>query len=306
MLTSPSCSRSTCGKAEANRCNNTQMVGELDLSTPPYFHPGNCDVWPHTPVQATQCFANRSIFVMGNSVGRASAFELESVLNNGVPLDRDKQKRTCLKGEAWQPHHMESCTLTFSHGTSAHFLWRQFFAEAPHEGKLTNEGDMCFDVNVSACLRAFWPTSRSGDILLITQGLFYARYPNHVGTSEAHSSLEQVVVRDAESLISTVENSFKGSLVVVINTAPMRDDTPAGTNTRVTAINNALRPVWIRAGYALVDQELINVAALRAIDGQRYYSDHVHFPGPLSAAAWHYVLSLACGRPADDAGATTK
>ena len=200
---------------------------------------------------------------------------------------------------------MESCTLSFSNGTVVHFLWRQFFGGVREEAVSANEGDMCFGASLDACVGSFLAPSGPRDVLVVTQGLFYARYP-HLGLGEAFGGtvmprhLGDALEADARRLIALVRARFRGAHVIVVNTAPMRQDDPGGTNARAVAINARLRRVWADVRWPVVDQETINAAALAR--DPNTYADHVHFPGKLSSAMWAYAMSLLCGRPASAAG----
>ena len=68
---------------------------------------------------------------------------------------------------------------------------------------------------------------------------------------------------------------------------------PLGTNVRAAAINSELFPTWRAAGYAVIDQRTINLIGKKT--DPLLYEDHIHFPGPLTAAALHMVLSITCG-----------
>ena len=67
---------------------------------------------------------------------------------------------------------------------------------------------------------------------------------------------------------------------------------PYGTNLRAEALNAELFPVWRAAGWFVIDQRTINLVGYAK--DESLYEDHVHFPGVLSSAMWHKVLSIAC------------
>ena len=70
---------------------------------------------------------------------------------------------------------------------------------------------------------------------------------------------------------------------------------PLGTNARAAALNAVWFPIYRAAGFGIIDQRTINLKGYET--NESLYEDHVHFPGPLSEAAWHYALSMACGDP---------
>jgi len=168
------------------------------------------------------------------------------------------------------------------------------------------------------------PTSHTRHPLLCLrharQGLYYARFPERaLGGGFARGLNKSWVLPDAlgavldahaGELVGLVRQLFRGSHVVVANTAPMvtrlwqgilMREWPAGTNARAALINARLRPLWAQQGWPVVDQATMNVAGYAA-NATHAYEDHVHFPGALSTAMWYQAMSAVCGEPGGGGG----
>ena len=92
--------RAPAARAPAHKCVHTfPWAGTLDLNatpTPPSFTPATCDPAPAYSQAALQrCIANRTVFVLGNSVGRGYAFELRAILEGRAAPTRIEGKKLC-------------------------------------------------------------------------------------------------------------------------------------------------------------------------------------------------------------------
>ena len=160
-----SATHAVCGTEAAS----APLAGRIDFTTPPYYHPTTCAVWPRTAEQSQACLSGRNVYVLGNSVARAYVYQLQALLGEGRPADRRAQKQACVKGTPGHPPHAESCTLTFGSYLTARFLWRQFLGGMPANFTADGEGDLCEGVDAETCYAAFFRDSKAGDILVITQ-----------------------------------------------------------------------------------------------------------------------------------------
>ena len=279
------------GDAAAERVCGTDpsappLTGTFDLARPPYFFPKGCAIYGRNATQARACLAGRRIFVLGNSVARAYVFELPTVLDAGGREDRAEQKRTCSKmaSRGTQAQHATSCALDFVGGGRVSFLWRQVLGEVAPDFPIAAEGEFCFNVTARECHAAFFDGSRPGDVLLITQGLLYARYPKQTlgaaipGRDVLPPDIDATLARDANVLVSHVRELFRGSHIIAVNTAPMVkrsyedtfvDEWPLGTNARAQLINARLKRVWDEQGWPVIDQRAMNVIAVDAVTSEK-------------------------------------
>ena len=282
-----------------------KMNGTVDCTLgAPYFTPSNCRTRTWTGAQAAACLQGVRVFILGNSVARNYAYELGSLfdgyipngsfMHDGRPLDRVQQKQACAKAPRTdQAALAQSCVVDFHPITSVSFMWRQWFMQPPPTDTSTAaEGDFCLGADPIACLRDFLAPSRTGDMLIVSLGLAYARYlPRHLDASPA--MLQRYIRCEAWAFVEAISRLFRGSSVLVVNTTPMmREDPGPSPNKRAVIINAAESAVFHEAGWPVLDQWSINW-------GQwKQYADHVHFPTApgacLTQAMWQHALSLVC------------
>lgn len=260
------------------------MDGSFNLTVPPYFFPKGCALHARTAAQARACLAGRRIFVLGNSVARAYVFELPAVLDAGGREQRAEQKRSCSKvSNGDQAQHANSCSLDLVDGVRAAFLWRQVFGEVAPGFPIAAEGEFCYGMPARDCHAAFFNGSRAGDVLLITQGLLYARYPMEtlgfgIPSTALPPAADAALVRDAGILVSHVRELFRGTHVIAVNTAPMVrrsyegvfvDEWPSGTNARAKLLNARLKRVWEAERWPVIDQATMNAIAVKAVTSEK-------------------------------------
>lgn len=240
---------------------------------------------------------------IGNSVARQYMYELGHVLNGydktkdytwgaafDAAKDRVRQKLECAKApNPNQDSHAQSCEVSYSPITRVHYIWRQWFMDGPQYADTAMEGDYCLGTAPELCISRFLSSSKPGDLLLFQLGLAYARYLKLDITKDVAGYMSQ----QAQLYVDMIKKVWKGSYVLAVNTSPMKGDGwPPGTNDRAKMVNDAIIPVFQRAGWPVVDQWTIN----QGHDDQ--YSDPAHFPTEegkcLSQAMWQHALSLIC------------
>ena len=215
------------------------------------------------------------------------------MLESGQRADRDGQKRECGKTRprGVQAGHAQSCALQIGSSVTVSFLWRQLLGEVPESfaSATASEGEFCYEQAARQCHSDFWNSSQPGDILVVTQGLLYARYPKATLDSEFTGSavapdmppdLEAALVRDAKVLIDNVRDSFHGSHIIVVTTPKMVrrayegvfvDEWPPGTNARAHVINERLRKLWNEVGWPVIEQRIVNEIAVASATAEKVY-----------------------------------
>lgn len=97
------------------------VTGGVFKYEPPYWQYPGCPNQPFDTNTATECMKGRTLYVMGNSVGRQNAFGLVELLGGGA-VKRENQRDMCPKHETtWD----DSCHQEFG-GVKIRYLFIQF------------------------------------------------------------------------------------------------------------------------------------------------------------------------------------
>lgn len=183
--------------------------------TPPHVHPSSCAlrVLPRPHLQA--CLANRTLYILGNSIARNYQAELAEMVGGATPFVpveswlRRRARRAALRSEQHaaaapagrrrkRPRDAGSlaaarerlrqrrqdqkvlcgrgCTTTCAGGFRVKYARVQYFGAWPKG--FPRFGDVCGKRGTSAaCLRRFFADSKPGDMVLVLVGLMYAITP---------------------------------------------------------------------------------------------------------------------------------
>ena len=295
------------------------------IDDPPYWFPDcNPNVRIFDESATTKCMQNRTLYVIGNSVARQSAFGLVDMLGGGN-VKREGQRDMCPKHETtWG----DSCHKEFG-GVKIRYLFLTYidgFYYGPNpksEGQIDRGGfpflldtyfnksktkalppepnavrieyghnedifwaeDNCINKNVRSCLREFFSDSKQEDVLMFTIGMAYAQNSGIIDVdSWARSS--------TAAFRSHIDSTFKGK-VFRVTLAPYGPKMSYASPS-LKHMNNI---IWdlTRPGseerdemWYTIDQWEINT------DRGNLYNDHVHYVGPLTIATLTQMLNVVC------------
>lgn len=311
---SPSASPSTAHHHARPRCGDTPYpwpAGSFNATTPPFWRPDpvaqpNCDVRAFDGSNVESCLANRTVFVMGNSVGRGYFFELPAMLTHTSAPDRGWQKEACAKvpGEAGEMWEGISCANEVpSLGMHGDFLWWQWFwAPPPFVGHDHLFADGCADAgSPTACYARFLQNATERDYLVFASGLILSEqreqleplgYWYNISDDDGSVNwpwLEESAKRFAAAITSPGVSRIPVRHMLYATTTEVVGQ--VGINAVTHDLNRVVVPILQAAGIGIVDQRTINTG-----HGDLYgEGDITHFPGVLSQAFWHVALSQLCG-----------
>ena len=87
--------------AEINmNCNRRLPQEGRWIDAPPYWLPNNCETKLFTTNETVKCMSGRTLYVLGNSIGRQQAFALLELVG-GTSLNREGQRDACPKHETF-------------------------------------------------------------------------------------------------------------------------------------------------------------------------------------------------------------
>lgn len=117
------CTREKRLNGQCRWCNRDYpAVGGTWVNSPPYWqYPGVCKNQAFDAEDTQKCMAGRTLYVIGNSIARQSAFNIIEMLG-GNPMKREDQREQCPKlATAWG----ESCHNE-AHGLKIKYLFLQY------------------------------------------------------------------------------------------------------------------------------------------------------------------------------------
>mmetsp|Transcript_11682 Transcript_11682/g.12599 ORF Transcript_11682/g.12599 Transcript_11682/m.12599 type:complete len:491 (+) Transcript_11682:114-1586(+) len=286
-------------------------AGGTWLDLPPYWIP-NCRqnetrVFDHRAT--AKCLKGRTVYAMGNSVGRQSLFGILEMLG-GATVKRENQRDLCEKHETYWG---DSCHNEYA-GVKLKYLFLQYIDgfnysdrggfpylteidkyDRFHLPDTVNDAtgvetvwpiDGCVQINMRHCLERFFQNATSNDIVIMTFGLPYAVQSDMI---------------DFTSWLSASAASFRANLMAVFpgkifrfTSAQMYKHLTPLTDIVHRFDHEVLWPLWAPGSepeekqWYTIDQWAINK------DRHRFYNDHIHFNGPLTHAMLHQVLNLLC------------
>jgi hypothetical protein len=300
------------------RCGDTPYpwpAGSFDASTPPFWRPDpvaqpGCDVRAFDGDNVETCLANRTVFVMGNSVGRGYFFELPAMLTHTAAPDRGWQKEECTKvpGDAGDMWLGVSCANEVpSLGMHGDFLWWQWFwTPPPFVGHDHLFADNCADAgSPGACYARFLENATERDYLVFSSGLILSEQYSKLaplgfwynvsadGANVSWPWLEESVTRFAAALTAPGLTRIPVRHMLYATTTEVIGGDNVNAVTHV--LNRVVVPILQAAGIGIVDQRTINEGHAN-LYGE---NDATHFPGVLSQAFWHVALSQLCAEDPD-------
>ena len=289
--------------------------GTFHKDSPPYWRPipSQCALPSRPKSELVRCLAGRTVYVMGNSVGRGFFYELSRVLTDETNIAaREEQKQSCEKtntlvnGSAAHMLKASSCTAELpSVNVNAAFMWRQWMWDTPRLLPGNHVcADMCGSGPPDTCMARFLGDATERDILIVNMGLI---------TSD--DGAIDVMVRGGEAMntsspLNNGESPVRGdwpwwksqtldflhalpaltriplARTFLATTTNILDD--AKINSRVAVTNAVAAPLFLAAGARVIDMNSV------ARGQDALYEDVTHIPGPLSQALWYAVIAEVC------------
>ncbi len=293
------------------------------ISAPPYFVSKYCKV-PNAFDKAStiKCLANRTVYSMGNSIGRQFLFNTLELLG-GASVSREGQMKLCPKHQTgWDASCMEEYN-----GVKLKFLFFRYMdgffykdrGGFPYiKGHLHNESypelpddpdhveprsshellDNCVHSNTLECIQKFWRGATKDDILIIQLGFAYCeqRNPDNI-------DYMAWLRASATAFRSNVLRYFPGTIFRVNNADLLNGVLRRrynGISECLKVVDQNLFELWHPSSFSdkdrwiTIDQNSINK------NHPNLYNDDVHFLGPLSMATTQFVLNSMCpseGKP---------
>jgi len=300
--------------AQNKECYRTLPGPGVWIDHPPYWIPNDCNLQKDIDIfdeESTQkCMANRTLFTIGNSVGRQMLFGMLEMLG-GAYVKREDQRDLCPKHETtWD----DSCHEKFAN-VNLKYLFLQFIdgfnytdrggfsfikntnlTRLPPDPQaaidMTNGSakfwadDNCILQDTRKCLETFFSNSTKDDILIFTVGMPYA-----ADWSSSSIDYENWLRKSAIAFHQNIKDTFKGT-VFRFTSSQTRDTKQwkLGFLTQyLKDVDTLLWDLWkSEKEWYEIDQWAINE------NRDKFYNDHVHFNGPLTFATLHQVLNVMC------------
>lgn len=244
------------------------------------------------------CLGNRTIFVFGSSVTRAFAFEAQSRFG-GIDNDRKMQKEICLKTSSQvdtpggKLSQGESCRIQFN-GVDIRYTWIQNFERRLVEEYVTPAlffpPDFCGNVSTRECMEDLLKDSKPGDIMIFGMGLTYSYWHGDIMKNNSQLNFTNFLEESLLAWRETVQKfAWHGRQedVIRIRVPPTKEILHVHGRI-IPYINNAGDRIFKDTKWKVIDQFGIN------LDGKNYYTDGLHFGGPLHYIAWEILLSAFC------------
>ena len=307
-----------------NLCNRVWPVGNGSLwkdERPFYQSPQCTGLQSFPPRDSRRCMRNRTIYAIGNSIGRQAAFGMVEMLG-GNPTNRNEQKQLCPKHETtWDA----SCVTKVGEGTTIKSLYLQwmdgfnyssrggfpFFrsiqSPLPASPDVVSPNayladDNCVHSSTRDCLRRFFANSTQDDVLIFSVGMSYTR----VGAWDEKrfewrmKTSEEAAAVDMEAWLRASALAFQQHLAGTFAGKVFRQTlSPFVQKKRIRRhdlfmtpylreVDDLLWKVWSNQSWYTVDQWDINRGR------EALYDDTLHFNGKLTHAMLHQVLNMLC------------
>lgn len=289
---------------------------------PPFLRPAGCELAALPPAELRRCLSNRTVYVLGNSVGRNYAFETAAMMQCAdAPLTRGVHvRRVRARGgggggsragggrarvsAATARRHAQKAACDMSCGTTCRGTGAGGGATAVRYAKVQLFGahlptfpraaDVCgVRGTTAACLARFFAGATPRDALVFNIGLHYAVT---VVISQAAARrwppprLRARAAADAAALPAVLRSLFPGR-VYYVTTGPASPGKWVRANRFIHDLNDDVVA-------ALGATRALNVTVVdqHAISNGRWsmYNDYVHIAGPLTRAALAVLWGDAC------------
>lgn len=288
----------------------------------PFYFPHGCRTQLFDEADTKKCMQNRTLYVIGNSVGRQAAFGIVEMLG-GAQVKRENQRDLCPKHETFWG---DSCHNEYE-GVKIRYLFLQYldgfnytdrggFPFMRDETLVTLPGspndlprfkedgfwddDNCVNMPTRKCLQKFFSGSTANDVLIFTVGMPYCK-DYKAGQTNDWSWLRS----SASAFRGHIDATFPG--VVFHQSGAQLLYQVAGVTPCMKEVDDILweimypveyDPINPNAQWYTIDQWDINR------DRDPYYNDHVHYVGPLTNAMLSQVLNELCPGGGKDVAGT--
>jgi hypothetical protein len=148
--------------------------------------------------------------------------------------------------------------------------------------------------DTSSCLRDFFNSSSSSDLLIFSVGFYYSEIAAGKNTPIDYKSW---VIHSAVKFWTYIERWFPGQ-VIWFTTPPCHPQQASRVmNPGIKQVNDILWDIWRpHAGkrmWYVIDQGAINTGRFHM------YEDHIHFQGPLTLASLYNIFNVVCAPKVD-------
>eukprot|EP01038_Epipyxis_sp_PR26KG_P011229 gene11229-15069_t len=287
-------------------CNYKIPTEGTWLNAPPYWLANGCRNQLFSPQSAAKCMKGRTLYAIGNSVGRQYAFGLMELLG-GTTVKREGQRDICPKHETFWG---DSCHDEFA-DVKFKYLFLQFmdgfnytdrggFPFLKHEENFPilpntpNEAmgkeafwadDNCINMDVRKCLQIFFNGSTDNDVLMFTLGMSYATDNDIIDVNSWGQN-------SAAAFRGHLDSTFPGRVFHVTMAQALHQ--VASMTPYLRIVDNYLWNLW-RPGSVSVNKRWHTIDQWHINEGRDYfYNDHIHFNGPLTQATLYQVLNIVC------------
>lgn len=233
-------------------------------------------------------FANRRVYVLGDSVARGVASLYNTLVMESAPLTREEAKGMCGSRSS-----LPSCSMGADTYTPCDYSWFQWFgrhAIFEDMGFIDwQEGDVCCQFvhkggTVRDCLRELFHRADERDVLLIRGGIEYIGYGaelRYIRSVPQLPNWKRELEVGLRSLLDDLGAVFPGKMVwllmaPVCRTKPMYEEWDGMTQ----EVNAIIEPMVRASGYfeGVIDPRVYN--SERLITDKHYYENGLH-PGPV-------------------------
>lgn len=299
---------------------------------PPYWKLPGCPVQSFGVDATKKCLAGRTIYAMGNSVGRQAAFGIVQMLG-GERVMRENQRDLCPKHETtWG----DSCHQEFA-GVKVKFLFLQYidgfnyssrggfpFFRYKENGKYKTgripghdtpnsfgiylwPDDNCINHDTRSCLARFFNGSTENDVVIFNVGMSYPVEPKEMtmasevagGTPSVYLDTRQWLTTSLVNFRSHIEAVFRGHVFFQTPSQwnkyvnlHLSKVKSSAVTAQIWEVNQVVAEIWQLASQSR-NWHIIDQWAINE-GRENYYNDHVHFNGKLELAMLHQVLNILC------------
>ena len=301
--------------------------GTWSEEAPYWVSSPDCPNRVFTEEMTQKCLKRRTIYAMGNSIGRQAVYGVLEMLG-GASVKRENQRDACPKHETtWD----DSCHDQYM-GVKLKYLFMQymdgfhygdrggfpFYQEQKKVGNKTTwefvgrkidpktgtwgtkpstfnggywEDDNCIEQVTRNCFRRFFKDATKNDIFIFTLGASYLGHAN----VHHYEWLRASAVAFKQHIAAT----FPGQVFHVVLAQPNINREYAYLESKFRAMNTYLweKVGWNtdHAGCSNEDRPWYTIDQWAINEGRSHlYQDHLHFNGKLTHAMLHQVLNEVC------------
>lgn len=233
----------------------------------------------------------------GNSIARGFAYELSAMARGSSVTPRMAQKDACESSN----RAYASCTLTLAprSGPLIHVSYLQLFdTPAPSGMPAGVHTDACAAAghgNTRECVRTLLTGVQDDDVLVFYVGLHYALHALDVAAVAPDFDLLAHFIHDAKAFREALLSEWHGSPsnIFRVRIAPPRvgEERFIKVTQDIIRMNTAADEIFADTNWSVIDQASLNSG------NEKFYTDSIHFQGPLSALTMNVMLSTLCGDP---------